>query len=138
MKLSIFAEDQNLKESGAPIYPSDIYEGCFYVPRVGGFKYQKQIQELIKHLYGTYYDPKDVDYNHVNAMWLGEYVTNWEGVIDESNGQELTFSRVDCRAIFNHEAHRESLVPLLIDKASRYENYLQEEGREAMEELKKR
>lgn len=135
MKLSVFAEDQDLKSQGVPIYPTSD-DGYFLVPRVGGFQFQKQIQKITKQIYGIYHNQEDIELNRVYAAWLGEFVTGWDGVLD-SEDNELEFSRGNCRAVFNNEAYRDSLVPLLIEKASRYENYLTQEGREAIEELKK-
>ena len=135
MKLSVFAEDQDLKVKGVPIYPTSD-EGYFLVPRVGGFQFQKQIQKITKQIYGIYHNQEDIELNRVYAAWLGEFVTGWDGVLD-SEGNELEFNRENCRAVFNNESYKDSLVPLLIEKASRYENYLTQEGREAIEELKK-
>ena len=135
LNLSVFAEDKNLKKDGVPIYPLSFSDAFFIVPRIGGFEYQKQIQEIKRNIYGIYAENSEIDFNKIAAAWLGEYVQGWEGV--ESNGEELEFNRSNCRAIFNNESYRESLVTILIDKASKYENYLTQEGREAIEELKK-
>ena len=139
VNLSVFAEDAELQTSGTPIYPLPDEDLYFCIPRVGGHKYQKQIQAIIKKLYGIYHEQSDIDMNEAHAAWLGEYITDWDYVADKGNREEsLPFSRSECRAIFNSESMRQSLVPILINKATNFEFYLNEEGREAIEELKKR
>lgn len=136
LNLSVFAEDESLKKGGVPIYPLSSSDAYFLVPRVGGFEYQKQIQKITSQIYGVYIDQREIDFNRVCAAWLGDHVQGWEGV-DDTNGVPLEFTRANCKAIFNNEAYKDSLVPILIDKASKYEHFLNEEGREAIEELKK-
>ena len=75
--------------------------------------------------------------NEIYAIWLGEYVTDFGGALDAKTGEELPFSRDNCRGIFNHKGYEQSLVPILINKASNFEYYLTDEGREAIEQLKK-
>jgi len=135
MNLSIFAEDEGLKTKGVPIYPTTD-DGYFLIPRVGGFEFQKQIQQITKQVYGIYHNQEDIELNKVYSVWLGENVSGWDGV-QNTDGSDLEFNRSNCRAVFNNPSYKDSLVPILIEKASRYENYLTQEGREAIEELKK-
>ena len=138
INLSVFEESEELQEKGCPIYPLTGEDLYFCVPRVGGFKYQKQIQAIIKSTYGIYHEQSDIDMNQVSAIWLGEYVTDWDYVAGKGEGGEtLAFSRVECRKIFNNKEVWNSLVPILVSKASNFELYLTQEGREAVEELKK-
>lgn len=138
VNLAVFDEDETLQKEGTPIYPLQGEDLFFCVPRVGGFLYQKQIQDIIKTKYGIYHEQSDIDMNAVHAIWLGEYVTDFGGADDKANNEELTFSRKGCRNIFNNEGYQQSLVSILINKASSFEYYLTNEGREAIEELKKR
>lgn len=138
VNLAVFAEDKDLQKEGSPIYPLQGEDLFFCVPRVGGFLYQKQIQEIIKKAYGIYHEQSDIDMTLIYAIWLGEYVTDFGGAENGSTDEELVFSRSDCRNIFNNKAYQQSLVPILISKASSFESYLTNEGREAIEELKKR
>lgn len=138
VNLAVFAEDEALQTEGTPIYPLQGEDLFFCVPRVGGHKYQKQIQAIIKKHKGIYCEQADVDMNEIYAMWLGEYVTDFGGALDASTMEELPFNRENCRGIFNNKEMHQSLVPILINKASNFEFYLTEEGREAIEELKKR
>lgn len=138
VNLAVFAEDVDRQQEGVAIYPLQGEDLYFCVPRIGGFKYQKQIQEIIKNIYGIYHDQNNIDMTLVNACWFGEYVTDFGGAENGKTQEELSFSREDCRAIFNNKAYHQSLVPLLINKASNFEYYLTDEGREAIEELKKR
>lgn len=141
INLSVFAEDETLQEKGTPIYPLEGEDLYFCVPRAGGHKYQKQIQAIIKSIYGIYHEQSDIDMNEVFAAWLGEYVTEYGNIEDDSTEEgsgDLEFTRSNCRAVFNKKAYRQSLVPLLMNKAGNFEIYLTEEGREAVEELKKR
>lgn len=201
VNLAVFDEDEVLKKEGTPIYPLQGEDLFFCVPRVGGFLYQKQIQDIIKTKYGIYHEQSDIDMNVVNAIWLGEYVTDFGGGCivtksqetsdaityvflaskeldleiekstkqkkqtkaalkkiaalesklmkaelsldrckrkDEENKVEMIFNRGQCRSIFNKKGYQQSLVSILINKASSFECYLTEEGREAIEELKKR
>lgn len=137
VNLSIFAEDEIRQTEGTPIYPLQGEELYFCVPRVGGFEYQKQIQDIIKKYKGVYVEQSNVDMSEINALWLGEYVTDFGGALDAKTDEELKFSRDNCRAIFANKAYLLSLVPLIINKAANFENYLTDEGREAIEELKK-
>lgn len=139
VNLSVFAEDTHKQSSGVPIYPLSGEDMFFSVPRVGGFEYNKQIQAIIKSIYGIYHNHEDVCMSTVHAAWLGEYVTDFGGICDASDdSKDLEFSRTNCRAIFANKAYHNSLVGILINKASSFEYYLTEEGREAIEELKKR
>ena len=138
VNLAVFAEDETLQTEGTPIYPLQGEDLFFCVPRVGGHKYQKQIQAIIKKHKGIYCEQADVDMNEIYAMWLGEYVTDFGGALDANTMEELPYSRDNCRGIFNNKEMHQSLVPILINKASNFEFYLTEEGREAIEELKKR
>jgi len=141
VNLAVFAEDETLQEKGTPIYPLQGEDLYFCVPRVGGHKYQKQIQAIIKSIYGIYHEQGDIDMNEVSAAWLGGYVTDYGNIEDDSTeigSGDLEFTRSNCRAIFNKKAYRQSLVPILMTKAANFELYLNEEGREAIEELKKR
>lgn len=138
INLAVFSEDAELQEKGTPIYPLQGEDLYFCVPRVGGFKYQKQIQAIIKSTYGIYHEQSDIDMNEVSAIWLGEYVTEYGSILDTSTGEDLEFTRSNCRAVFNNKSYQLSLVPNLMNKAANPEIYLTEEGREAIEELKKR
>ena len=138
INLNVFNEDLALQSEGCPIYPLQGEELYFCTPRVGGFKYQKQIQDIIKAQYGLYRNDDDVDMSLVQAIWLGEYITDFGGALDAKTDEELAFTRENCRAIFANKGMHLSLVPLLISKASNFEYYLTAEGREAIEELKKR
>ena len=196
INLNVFNEDLALQSEGCPIYPLQGEELYFCTPRVGGFKYQKQIQDIIKAQYGLYRNDDDVDMSLVQAIWLGEYITDFGGALevyvsektkikisqielinneikeqnkrkaskskdnkikslenklskaeidlqkskdsDSEVSKELPFTRENCRAIFANKGMHLSLVPLLISKASNFEYYLTAEGREAIEELKKR
>lgn len=138
VNLAVFSEDTERQESGTPIYPLQGEDLFFCVPRVGGYKYQKQIQAIIKKHKGIYCDQSDVDMSEIYAMWLGEYVTDFGNVLGTKDMKELPFSRENCRGIFNCKSMHESLVPILMNKAGNFEFYLSEEGREAIEELKKR
>jgi hypothetical protein len=138
VNLAVFAEDESRQTEGTPIYPLQGEDLYFCVPRVGGHKYQKQIQAIIKKHKGIYCEQSDVDMNEIYSMWLGEYVTDFGGALDAKTNEELLFSRENCRGIFNHKGYQQSLVAILINKASNFEYYLTEEGREAIEELKKR
>jgi len=138
INLAVFAEDSELQEKGTPIYPLTGEDMYFCVPRVGGHKYQKQIQAIIKGIYGIYHEQSDIDMNEVSASWLGEYVTDWDYVAAKGNVEEtMPFSRIECRKIFSNDEVWNSLVPILMNKAGNFEYYLTEEGREAIEELKK-
>ncbi|MDB4352477.1 hypothetical protein OAA60_03490 [Porticoccaceae bacterium] len=137
INLAVFSEDAELQEKGTPIYPLQGEDLYFCVPRVGGFKYQKQIQSIIKSTYGIYHEQSDIDMNEVSSIWLGEYVTEYGNVLDSKTGEALEFTRSNCRAIFNNKSYHQSLVPILMNKAANFEIYLTEEGREAIEELKK-
>lgn len=137
INLAVFAEDETRQEGGTPIYPLTGEDLYFSVPRVGGHKYQKQIQAIIKSIYGIYHEQSDIDMNEVSAVWLGENVTDYGNILDAKTGEDLEFTRSNCRGVFANKAYRQSLVPILMNKASSFENYLTEEGREAVEELKK-
>lgn len=137
LSLDIFNEDTAKQAEGTEIYPisgEDIY---FKVPRVGGFEYQKQIRKIIKDTYGIYHEPDDVDMDLINAVWLGEYVTHFGGFVDAQTKKPVKFTRENCRAVFRNKGYHQSLCKILINKASNFEFYLTQEGREAIEELKK-
>ena len=138
INLAVFDEDTERQKEGTVIYPLQDEDLFFCVPRVGGFLYQKQIQAIIKSEYGIYHEQSDIDMNLVSAIWLGEYVTDFGGAENGKTNEELVFSRADCRGIFNNKGYHQSLVPILINKGSNFENYLTNEGREAIIELKKR
>jgi hypothetical protein len=138
INLSVFDEDEIKQTEGTVIYPLQDEDLYFLVPRVGGFKYQKQVQAIIKAQYGIYHDSNNTDMNLITAIWLGEYITDFGGAENGKTQEELVFSRENCRAIFNNKGYHQSLVPLLINKASNFEYFLTEEGREAIEELKKK
>ena len=137
LNLAVFSEDTELKTIGSPIYPLQGTDLYFCVPRVGGFEYQKQIRDIIKRRHGLFKEHIDIDMNEIHAIWLGEYVSDFGGALDTKTGKGLPFSRDNCRGIFNHKGYEESLVPILMNKGSSFENYLTVEGREAIEELKK-
>ena len=138
VNLSIFAEDEALQKEGSPIYPLEGESLFFCVPRAGGFLFQKQIKDIKRREYGVYHDESCVDMNLIHAIWLGEYVTDFGGVENKKTKEELLFNRANCRSIFNDRDFQLSLNVLLLIQASNFENYLTVEGREAIEELKKR
>ncbi len=138
ISLAVFEESEDLQVKGTPIYPLTGEDLYFCVPRVGGHKYQKQIQAIIKAIHGIYHEQSDIDMNQVSAAWLGEYVTDYGNILDAKSGEDLEFTRANCRGVFANKSYRQSLVPILMNKASGFELYLTQEGREAVEELKKR
>ena len=137
VSLDIFNEDLTKQTEGTEIYPLSGEDIFFKVPRVGGFEYNKQIKRIIKDIYGIYHDPENIDMDLVNATWLGENVTHFGGISNAKTGKALKFSRDNCRAIFNNKGYHQSLCRILMNKASNFEIYLTQEGREAIEELKK-
>ncbi|YP_010660153.1 hypothetical protein PP590_gp72 [Pseudoalteromonas phage HS1] len=136
--ISCFKEDQEKVTNGAPIYPMpDNADLFFNVLRVGTFEQQKQMADVTRSVYGAH-APRQVDNNKLWAVWLAEYgVTDW-GYLEDENGKVLKFTRETCRSIFNNKDYRNTLVPTLINGASDYYSYLQDEALEAIEEIKKR
>lgn len=138
INLAVFDEDKEKKINGRPLYPLSGEDLYFCTPRAAGFLFQKQIAEIIRNRHGIYYNQQDVDMNEIYAIWLGEYVTDFGGALDANTGEELPFSRDNCRGIFNHKGYKDTLVVILINLAERYESTLTTEGMEAVAELKKR
>jgi len=133
MLLSDFREDAEKQTKGSPCY---VGEGCFYVCRIGGSEYAKQIEEIKLSLYG--FAPKNIDDNEVMAHWLAEYgVTGWEGIFDGDLENPVEYSKQAARKIFLDNAYWKSLNMLLINHATNYGNYLFDEVEKDVEQVKK-
>lgn len=132
MNLSEYREDVEKQESGTPYYIGD---GAIYVKRVGTSQYNKDIEEIKRHIYG--FDLKDLDIGLVLGHWLAEYgVTGWENILDE-NDVDLEFSRINTRKVFLNPSFFNSLNAQLVAHGSNYANYLFDEIVEDVEQIKK-
>ena len=136
LKLSIFQEDPQRQENGTPIFiDKDNSDATISVKRAAGFEYQKEIAKIKRTLYG--FDIESINPDEVMANWLAEFgVTGWSGLIGEDD-KPLKFTKSNSRALFKSKEYWNSLNTKLIMKASDYNNYLTDKGREDLEELKK-
>lgn len=133
MLLSDFREDANKQEKGSPCY---IGEGCFYVCRVGGRDYTKQIEQIKLELYG--FAPKDMDENLIMAHWLVDYgVTGWDDIFDGDLDNPVEYSKQAARKIFLDPSYWKSLNIVLINHGSNYSNYLHDEVEKDVNAVKK-
>ncbi len=133
MLLSEFREDSDKQAKGSPCY---IEEGCFYVCRVGGRDYTKQIEQIKLDLYG--FAPKDMDESLIMAHWLAEYgVTGWENIFDGDLDSPVEYSKQAARRIFTDSRYFKSLNVLLINHGTNYANYLYDEVEKDVDAVKK-
>ena len=110
----------------------------FFVARIGTKKAQAEIAEIRNVLYGLFPRPKEIDENEIFANWLSDYgVIGWENVTDDESGESMPFSRDFSRRIFLNEAYWLSLNQVLITHAANYENFLNDQSYEEVEEIKK-
>ena len=131
MNLELFAEDPKKQESGSPYYLDD---GVFYIKRIHTLEYNKQREQIKNREYG--FSSREVDENLITAMWLAEFgVTDWDGILD--GDKELKFTRANANAVFLNINYRLSLNALLISHAANYANYLFDESKEDIEQVKK-
>lgn len=131
MNLDLLAECQEKQEKGSPCYLDD---GIFFVKRINTREYHKQREQIKNREYG--FSSPDVDENLITAMWLSEFgVTGWE-VISEGD-EQLEFNRANAASVFLNPRYRLSLNVLLINHAGNYANYLLEDVKEDIEQVKK-
>ena len=131
MNISTFEESAEKQESGSPCY---IEDGHFNVKRFNTTQSTIEIEAIKKREYG--FAPKDIDNNKVFALWLCEYgVTGWDGIGDDE--KDLEYSKSTARQIFLNPAYFLSLNLLLLQHASDYSNYLNDEAEEDVEAVKK-
>ena len=131
MNLELFAEDPRKQEGGSPFYIDD---GFICVKRIHTVEYNKQREQIKNREYG--FSSREVDESLITAMWLAEFgVTDWDGVFD--GDKELKFTRANANAVFLNPNYRLSLNALLINHAANYANYLFDESKEDIEQVKK-
>ncbi len=131
MDLNNFAECPDKQEGGSPLYLDD---GSIFVKRIHTAEYNKQRESIRNNIYG--FSPNEIDENLITAHWLAEHgVTNWDGIFD--GNKELEFTRKNARAVFLNPNYKLSLNALLINHAANYANYLFDEVKEDIEQVKK-
>lgn len=163
MKLSAYREDLARQAAGVPIYIGD---GVFYVRRWGTPESQEVIKQLRKKLFGPLHKDQTGDENLLISEWLIEYgVVNWDGVLQESAGEdqefkwyeffqqfrnllgrqkidkpdvsELKYSKHAARNVFSNPEYFMSLNSLILSGAMNFENYLYDDAAEDLEAIKK-
>ena len=135
MSLSLFHEDLEKQEQGSPCH---INQMTFYVKRIGTKKVQSEFADIRERLYGLFPKPSDINESEILANWLAHGgVTNWENVSDDENGEILPFTPSFARQLFLNKAYWLSLNQILIGHATNFENYLNDDASESLEELKK-
>lgn len=131
MNLELFAEDPQKQEKGSPLHIDD---GFICVKRIHTAEYNKQREQIKNREYG--FSSREVDENLITAMWLAEFgVTDWDGILE--GDKELKFTRANALAVFLNPNYRLSLNALLINHAANYANYLFDESKEDIEQVKK-
>jgi len=133
--LELYREDVEKHLSGSPCY---IAQMTFYVARIGTKESIAQFKEIKEKLYGLFPKPGEVSENEVFANWLAYHgVVNWDNVTDGESDEPQPYNKSFARQLFLNKAYWLSLNQLLINHATNFENYLNDEAYEDIETGKK-
>lgn len=133
--LSLYLEDLKKHSLGSPCYVAQM---VFYVARIGTKESLAQFKEIREKIYGIFPKPGEVNENEVFANWLAYYgVLGWENVTTDENDEPMEYTATSCRQLFLTESYWLSLNQLLINHATNFENYLNDEVYEDIETGKK-
>jgi hypothetical protein len=136
MSLDLFREDLEKQSQGSPCYVNQM---IFNVRRIGTKEVQAEFKDIRERLYGLFPKPSDINDNEILANWLAHGgVTGWDNVTDDENGEPLEFTPSFARQLFLNKAYWLSLNQVLINHATNFENYLNDEAYSDTEELKKK
>lgn len=133
MDLQCFRESLDKQKDGVPIYVGD---STFICRRYGTDESNKILKEITKLLYGPFHKASQADADEVFANWLCEYgIVGWENVTDGS--EPVEFNSINSRKIFLNPEMFMSLNRVLYADVNNFENYLHDETKEDIEDIKK-
>ncbi len=133
MDLQCFRESLDKQKDGVPIYIGD---STFICRRYGTDESNKILKELTRLLYGPFHKTTQADADELFAHWLVEYgIVSWENVTD---GEVIVeFNQNNARKIFLNPEMYMSLNRILYGDVNNFENYLYDETKEDIEDIKK-
>jgi hypothetical protein len=137
MSLSNFKECLSKQVDGSPC---EIDGMTFHVRRANTPEYGKVFVDIKRSLFGPWYQENTLTDNEIlkaTGHLLAEYlVCGWDNVTDE-DGNEVTYSQSNARAIFCNEQYFQSINLIIISHASSYANYLIEKLKKDIDDAKK-
>ncbi len=137
MDLNDYKEDLKKQSGGVSIHTD---AGEFIVRRWGNKESNKVLADIEREDYNPFENLTDSEKSDRKseqlAKWLAIYgVCGWSGV--KESGKELKFSRKTAYEIFTNPAYFLSLNLRLINAAMDYENFLIDDAKEDIEQVKK-